>query len=189
MSDTVLSRRRFLAASGGVLMGTLAASSGAIALLAPSRSWALETQSLDTHQAKTLLQFSRHLYPHKTLDDAVYALVVKDLDTAAAADPQVRQLLIDGVAELDEKSKGDWLATGEGAQFARVKALEGSPFFSKVRGTAVVSLYSNDMAYAHFGYPGAKGDSGYLYRGFNDLTWLPDPPAADSGPIPDSKRS
>ena len=59
-----------------------------------------------------------------------------------------------------------------------------APFFTTVRTTAIVSLYSNDMAYAHFGYGAAQGDGGYLTKGFNDLAWLPNPPAAASGPIP-----
>ena len=52
--------------------------------------------------------------------------------------------------------------------------------------TAVVSLYDNDMAFAHFGYPGRKGDPGYIHRGFNDLHWLPDPPDGASGPVPET---
>ncbi|GAB3673036.1 tat (twin-arginine translocation) pathway signal sequence [Salinisphaera aquimarina] len=189
MSDIALSRRRFLAASGSVLVGTLAASSGAIALLAPSRSWAVELKSLSTHQSKTLLQFIRYLYPHDTLDDAVYALVVKDLDDGAAAEPATRKRLVEGVAHLDDATDGNWLAADDDARFEQVKALEGTPFFENVRGTAVVSLYSNELAYAHFGYPGPRGDSGYLYRGFNDLDWLPDPADEASGPIPNAKRS
>ena len=183
MSETVLSRRGFLKGSGAVLMGTLAASSGAIALITPSRSWALELRHLDEHQSRTLLQFSRHLYPHKTPDDAVYALVVKDLD-AAAEDKDTLALLTDGVKQLDAEADGRWLDLDADQRLAQVAALEGTPFFSKVRSTAVVSLYSNDMAYAHFGYPGPEGDPGYLHRGFNDLNWLPDPPADASGPIP-----
>ena len=54
-------------------------------------------QGLDTHQGEVLLQVTRQIYPHATLDDAVYALVVKDLDAKAKADPAVRQQLADGV--------------------------------------------------------------------------------------------
>lgn len=183
MTDTAISRRGFLKGSGAVLMGTLAATSGAIAVLAPSRSWALELKGLDAREGKTLLRFTRHLYPHETLDDAVYALVVKALDTAAS-EPQVQQLLSNGVEDLHEAAGGNWLALSEAEQLEYVKAIEGTPFFEKVRGTAIVSLYNNDMAFAHFGYPGAEGSAGYLQRGFSDLDWLPEPPAAASGPMP-----
>jgi len=188
MSDIALSRRRFLAAGGGLLMGTLAASSGAIALLAPTRSWAVELAHFDTHQSRTLLQMCRVLYPHDTLDDAAYALVVKDLDVAAD-DEAVRALLIDGVADLDSASADTWLAADPATRLAQIESIEGTPFFSTVRSTAVVSLYSSALSYAHFGYPGPQGDAGYLHRGFNDLDWLPDPPDSASGPIPDDSRA
>ncbi|SAK80169.1 hypothetical protein AWB79_05144 [Caballeronia hypogeia] len=177
-----LTRREFLRGTG-VLVGTIAATS-IFASLAPSRVWALEMQGLDTHQGEVLLQVTRQIYPHATLDDAVYALVVKDLDAKAKADPAVRQQLADGVKQLDAKTGSDWTKRSEHDRAQDVAALAGTPFFNTVRSTAVVSLYSNAMAYTHFGYGAAQGDGGYLYQGFNNLSWLPDPPAADSGPIP-----
>jgi hypothetical protein len=175
--------RRDLLKGTGVLIGTLAFSS-VLSTLAPSRAWALELQGLDTHQGQVILAFTRQLYPHATLDDAVYALVVKDLDAKAKADPAVRRQLADGVRQLDAKAGSNWLERASAAQTDDVAALAGSPFFNTVRSTAVVSLYSNTMAYAHFGYGASAGDGGYLTQGFNSLSWLPDPPPADSGPIP-----
>lgn len=184
MNDTAISRRSFLKGSGSILVGTLALASGPIAMLAPSTSWAVELDTLSKHDGATLLRFSRHLYPHETLEDAAYALVVKDLDAAAAGDPATAKLLSDGISALDKKAGGDWLKLSEAKQLELVKAIEDTPFFAKVRSTAVVSLYNNDLAFAHFGYPGAEGSAGYLRRGFNDLHWLPEPPPAASGPVP-----
>jgi hypothetical protein len=175
--------RRELLKGTGVLMGTLAASS-VLSAFAPSRAWALEMQGLDTHQGEVILAFTRQLYPHPTLDNAVYALVVKDLDAKAKADPAVRQQLADGVKQLDAQAGSDWLKRTPSDQAQDVAALAGTPFFNTIRGTAVVSLYANTMAYAHFGYGASEGDGGYLYKGFNSLSWLPNPPAAASGPIP-----
>jgi hypothetical protein len=177
-----LTRRELLKGSG-VLMGTLAFSS-VLSTLAPSRAWALELQGLDTHQGEVILAFTRQLYPHPTLDNAVYALVVKDLDAKAKADPAVRQQLADGVKQLDAQAGSNWLTRTPAAQAQDVAALEGSPFFNTIRSTAVVSLYSNTMAYAHFGYGASEGDGGYLTKGFNSLSWLPNPPPGASGPIP-----
>jgi hypothetical protein len=177
-----LTRREFLRGSG-VLVGTIAATS-IFASLAPSRVWALEMQGLDTHQGEVLLQVTRQIYPHATLDDAVYALVVKDLDAKAKADPAVRQQLADGVSQLDAKAGSDWTKRSAKDKTQDVVALAGTPFFNTVRSTAVVSLYSNPMAYEHFGYGASQGDGGYLHQGFNSLAWLPDPPAGASGPIP-----
>ncbi|WP_250510758.1 twin-arginine translocation signal domain-containing protein [Caballeronia sp. GACF4] len=177
-----LTRREFLRGSG-VLVGTLAVTS-VFASLAPSRVWALELQGFDTHQGEVLLAFTRQVFPHPTLDNAVYALVVKDLDAKAKADPAVRQQLADGIGKLDAGAGSDWTKRAAADQAKDVAALAGTPFFETIRSTAVVSLYSNAMAYAHFGYGASKGDGGYLYQGFNNLSWLPDPPVAASGPIP-----
>jgi hypothetical protein len=183
MQPTLPSRREFLKQGSGVIMGALVFSSGPIALLAPSKVWALELSSLDEPTGKALLKFARHLYPHDTMEDAVYAMVVKALDKDAA-DPDVKKLLVEGVASLDRAAGGDWIAKSSDRQLVAVKSLEGTPFFAKVRGTCVVALYDNPLAYAHFGYEGSSWEKGgYLHRGFNDLSWLPDPPP-DASPRP-----
>ena len=107
MFSRPLSRRVFLKASGGALVGTLAFASGPIALLAPSRSWAVTTEQFTTHESEALLQFTRHVFPHRDLEDAVYALVVKDLDRQADADPAILALLVMGGAP-DRQADGDW---------------------------------------------------------------------------------
>jgi len=177
-----MSTRREFIRTGCQLSGSLWLGSSAIAALAPTRAWALDLDVFDDKQGRTLMLLTRHIYPHDTLDDAVYALVVKDLDTAA--DAAVATLLVEGVAGLNKAAGGDWLATNAERQFDIVAALAGSPFFEKVRATAVVSLYNNELAFAHFGYEGSAFEKGgYLNRGFNDLTWLPSPPP-DASPAP-----
>ncbi|MGV8917711.1 MAG: tat (twin-arginine translocation) pathway signal sequence [Pseudomonas sp.] len=184
MSELKLDRRRFLQGSGGLLLGTLLFSSGPIALLAPSQSWALPMSALDTATGDRLLVMIRRIYPHDTMEDAVYAFSVKALDERAAKDPGVADQLKNGIAELNKQAGGDWLKIDEKRQVAILETMQDSPFFGLVRGVAVASLYGNELAYAHFGYEGAsfvKG--GYIHRGFNDLTWLPNPPA-DASPAP-----
>jgi len=189
MLDLDLTRRDFLKTSGTVLMGTLATTTGVLSVLAPSQTWALELTKLDKATGQTLLQATRHIFPHATLDDAVYALVVKDLDAAAAGNDDVAKLLTGGAAELNTGAGGDWLAADSDKQFAVIEKMAGSDFFEKIKGTAVVSLYNNEMAWAHFGYEGdAWKEGGYLTRGFDDLNWLPDPPA-DASPAAFSAKS
>lgn len=176
--------RRELLKGTGVLLGTLAMTS-TLAMFAPSRVWALELAHLNTHQGAVLLAMAKQLYPHKTLDDAVYALVVKDLDTKALHDAATHKQLVDGVRALDRKAPGsDWTKQPEAAQARDIAAIAGTPFFETVRSTTIVSLYSNVLAYQHFGYGASEGDGGYLFKGFNNLAWLPNPPEQDSGPIP-----
>jgi hypothetical protein len=182
-NDHPTATRRAFIGAGCRLTGTLWFGSSAIAALAPARGWALELEAFDAGQGATLMALTRHIFPHDTLDDAVYALVVKDLD-AAAADEEIATLLGDGIAGLDAAVGGDWLAAPAERQLEVVEVIAGGPFFRKIHGTAVVSLYNNELAFAHFGYEGSAFEKGgYLHRGFDDLTWLPTPPP-DASPAP-----
>ncbi len=174
------SRRAFLKGAI-VLTGTLSAGT-LLAALAPSRVWALEAQVLDKDQAQALLLMARRLYPHKDLPDAVYALLVKDIDEACA-DPAVRDMVVAGIKTLNQKAGGNWAAASAQQQLTVLESMQADPFFQKVRGQCVTALYDNQMAYKHFGYEGESwSKGGYIKRGFNDLTWLPDPPASASPP-------
>lgn len=174
-----LTRREFLRGSG-VLTGTLAAGS-VIAMLAPSRSWAVELKALTAAEGEALMKMGRVLYPHAKLDDAVYALLASDLDADAGKNADTLKLLREGVAALDQAAGGNFAKADPAKQLEVVKSIEGQPFFSTVRGKCITSLYNNDMAFAALGYPGASFDKGgYINRGFQDLKWLPDPPAAAS---------
>ncbi len=173
-----LTRREFLRGAA-VLTGVLAAGS-TLAVFAPSRAWALETTYLNQIQAETLLAMGKALYPHRDLPDAVYALLVKDMD-AQMGDAAQATLLADGVAKLNRQAKGAFSSLALDKQTALLQKMQADPFFQAVRGQCITSIYDNDMAYRHFGYEGevwSKG--GYLARGFDDLKWLPDPPQSAS---------
>ena len=170
-------RRTFLAASG-IVSGLLAAG-GPLSLLAPGRAWALEMKTLTSAQGATLMSMARTIAPHDGLEDAAYALVVKAIDAAAAADEHVRGLVTSGLAGLG----GNFASQTEAARIAALKTVERSEFFQFVRSSTLANLYSSALAYAHFGYEGeAFSKGGYLTRGFNDLHWLPEVPLEDSGP-------
>ncbi|CAG9181095.1 twin-arginine translocation signal domain-containing protein [Cupriavidus pinatubonensis] len=174
--------RRNLLKGTGVLMGTLVAGTP-LALLAPSTVWAVELKTLSKGEGETLLQMGRVLFPHDKLPDAVYALLVKDLDAAAATDPDVARQLRDGLASLDKLAGGSFLQANARKRLAAVKTLEGQPFFNTVRGKCVTSLYDNEMAFATFGYEGSAWEKGgYITRGFQDLKWLPALPIEASPP-------
>ena len=171
--------RRDLLRGAAMLVGTIAAGS-VLAELAPTRVWALELSHLSTQEGTTIVAFGKVLYPHKKLDTAVYALLAKDLD-AKAADPVVAAQLAKGTAALDAAAGGNFAAASDEAKLRAAKSLEGTPFFATVRGQCITSLYNNEMAFAHFGYPGPSWQKGgYIRRGFNDLSWLTNPPESAS---------
>lgn len=174
--------RRSLLRGSGLLLGTLAAGS-TLALLAPSRAWAVELKTLSSAEGDTLMKMGRVLYPHSKLPDAVYALLAKDLDASATSDIKTTTLLRSGITALDKAAGGNFAKATAAKQLAAVKSLEGTPFFAAVRGKCVTSLYDNDMAFAAFGYPGSAWEKGgYITRGFQDLKWLPEPSKEASPP-------
>jgi hypothetical protein len=184
VSSARVSRRHFL--KGSVVLSGLLAAGTPIALLAPSRAWAVALSHIDQNQADAIMVLARTLYPHKTLPDAVYALAVKDVD-AKATDPKTADVIKTGVAKLNDAASGKWNDTASLSDAQRTSIVEANqtdPFVQLVRGQCITSLYNNDMAFAHFGYEGeAFSKGGYVYRGFNDLTWLPNPPADASPPV------
>ena len=173
-----LDRRGFLQKTG-ILTGVLAAGSP-LALLAPSRAWAVDLTSLSTAEGTTLLAVARTIAPHDKLEDAAYAFVIRALDTGAAKDEALRKQLKDGVAALGPGFAG----APENERVEALRKLEATAFFQNLRVQTLQVLYSTPLAYAYFGYEGeAFSKGGYLQRGFNDLRWLPEVPPADSGPV------
>jgi hypothetical protein len=164
----------------GVLTGVIALGSP-LAALAPSRAWAVDLRALSSAQAAALLAMIRTIAPHDTLDNAAYALVVKAIDGGAVDSSGERTDLIAGIASLGE----GFALLPEDARVLRLKAIETGAFFQSVRTKTLMVLYSNPIAWAHFGFEGESySKGGYLLRGFNDLKWLPEVPLADSGAMP-----
>jgi hypothetical protein len=146
--------------------------------------WALQLALLPQDQSDTLVAFAQVLYPHANLPTAVYAMVPKDLDAKAEKDPKTASLIASGCADLDKAAGGSFAKAAPDVQLTAVKGGQGTDFFNLVRGQCITSIYNNDMAFAHFGYQGASwNQGGYLHRGFQDLTWLPNPPL-DASPKP-----
>jgi len=172
-------RRSFVRAVG-VLTGVIALESPLAALL-PSRAWAVELHVLSSAEAAALLAMIRTIAPHDTLDDAAYALVVKAVDGDAAASTGARSDLAAGLACLGE----EFAVKSEDGRVEQLRQIEAGAFFQSVRVKTLMVLYSNPIAWAHFGFEGESfSKGGYLLRGFNDLKWLPEVPLADSGPVP-----
>jgi len=174
-----LDRRGFLQKTG-ILTGVLAVGSP-LALLAPSRTWAVDLTSLSSAEGATLLAAARTIAPHDKLEDAAYAYVIRALDSAAAKDEMLRKQLQEGVASLGVRFAG----APESSRVEALRKVESTAFFQNLRVQTLQVLYSTPLAYAYFGYEGeAFSKGGYLQRGFNDLRWLPEVPEADSGPVP-----
>ena len=180
MTGNSIDRRDFLKTTTGVITGVLAAGSP-LALIAPSRAWAADLKHLTTAEGAALMAMARTIAPHDKLEDAAYAIVIQSVDADAGTDGVTLKLVRDGVATLG----GAFANAPENVRVDALKKIEQSPFFQTMRVKTLGVLYSTDMAYRYFGYEGeAFSKGGYLFRGFNDLRWLPEVPLADSGPVP-----
>ncbi len=172
-------RREFLAATGA-LTGIIAVGSP-LALIAPSRAWAVDLQALTSAEGATLMAMARTIAPHDKLDDSAYALVIRSIDADAAMNGATRMMLREGIQKLG----AGFARAGEPQRVQALMSLQSSTFFKTIRAKTLGTLYATPMAYAYFGYQGeAFSKGGYLYRGFNDLHWLPEVPLSDSGPLP-----
>jgi hypothetical protein len=175
-----LNRRDLLKTTTGLLTGWVVAGSP-LALIAPARAWAVDLTALSSSEGAALMNMARTIAPHDKLDDAAYALVVQSVDSDAAKDANAKKMIRDGLKGLGK----NFAASSESAQVEALKKIEPSAFFQMMRVKTLQVLYSSPIAYAYFGYEGeAFSKGGYLLRGFNDLRWLPEVPAEDSGPLP-----
>ncbi|MBF6558795.1 MAG: gluconate 2-dehydrogenase subunit 3 family protein [Candidatus Binataceae bacterium] len=175
-----MKRREFLQKGAIAVAGVAIATSGAAAV-SFAASWTAELKAFSEHEGETLLKMVREIFPHDRLADSYYIKVVHDLDQEAQATPASAQMMHDGIAQLDAGGAKKFAARSSAEQVAGLKRIETTPFFQKVRGIELVSLYNNPAVWKRFGYPGASYPfGGYLHHGFNDLKWLPDPPASAS---------
>jgi hypothetical protein len=176
-----MDRREFLKKSAIVAAGTAAAASGVTLAGYAADETAPKLTVLDTHEAATILKIARQIFPHDQLPDSCYARVVDDLDAEAAKTPATAKLLHDGVKQLDSAQTAKFIELSSDEQVTALKRIQDSPLFQKVHSTEVVSLYNNHDVWKRFGYPGASYQiGGYIHHGFNDLSWLPNPPESAS---------
>lgn len=175
-----LNRRELLKTTTGLLTGWVVAGSP-LALIAPARAWAVDLAVFTSAEGTSLMSIARTIAPHDKLDDAAYALVVQALDADVGKDASTRKMFGEGLAALGV----GFAASSESERVETLKKIESSAFFQMMRLKTLQVLYSSPIAYAYFGYEGeAFSKGGYLFRGFNDLRWLPEVAAEDSGPLP-----
>jgi hypothetical protein len=172
-NDVSLSRRSLLKGATAAAFMVSAA-----AIINPIEAWGLEVKALKPESMQTLIQMARDIYPHDRIADRFYAIALKEYDTKSASDATLKSLIEEGVAKLDHLAKErhgtryvdvSW----EAQRTAILREIEKDPFFQKVRGGLVVSLYNQKEVWPLFGYQGESAvHGGYLDRGFDDITWL-----------------
>jgi hypothetical protein len=175
---TRVRRREFL--RGAATVPPAAAVAAAGLTIGPDAAWAGDLRALQPQTMTLLARAARDIFPHDRLADRYYIAAVLPYDDKAATDKVLKALLDDGAAQLDAEARRrygrDYIRLGSEEQRVEVlKAVENTPFFQKLRGDLVVSLYDQKEVWPKFGYEGSSYEhGGYLHRGFNDLDWLPE---------------
>jgi TAT (twin-arginine translocation) pathway signal sequence len=165
------SRRGFLRGSAATVAAVAVSGTSLLASAA-------ETAGLSAEESRTLLKFTRDLFPHDRLDDSFYAKAIAPLQDEAAKDAAAHQVLSEGVAQLNAAttaSAGKPYAdiTDESVRVAAIKKIDGGAFFTKVYSGTMTPLYNQPELWPKFGYEGPSSQQGgYLHRGFSDIDWL-----------------
>lgn len=172
-----VNRRGFLGGSGLAAIGVTVVPITALTM-SPASLYAQTFTALGADVGKTLIRIARDVYPHDKLGDKYYAAAVATYEGAAAKDPAVKSLLVDGVAALDASATsahGQRYAdvADEAKRVALLRKIESTPFFQRIRGDLVMGLYNSKEVWPLLGYEGSSAEKGgYLTRGFNDIDWL-----------------
>ncbi|GEL24265.1 hypothetical protein PSU4_32190 [Pseudonocardia sulfidoxydans NBRC 16205] len=131
---------------------------------------------LSEHERTTLVDLLRVAFPHDRFPVGPYQRTALAVVDAAAGNPRLHGLLLQGLADLDtQREVGFSNLDVETAQLV-LRGIADTPFFTAVLDVAIVALYDDHEVWEILGYEGPSYDKGgYIDRGFNDLDWLPDP--------------
>ncbi|ODU01963.1 MAG: hypothetical protein ABS81_19115 [Pseudonocardia sp. SCN 72-86] len=131
---------------------------------------------LSDEQRTTLVDLLRAAFPHDRFPVGPYRRTASAVVDAAAANPRLHALLLQGLDDLDtQREVGFSTLDAETAQLV-LRGIADTPFFLAVLDVAVVALYDDHEVWEILGYEGPSYDKGgYIDRGFDDLDWLPDP--------------
>lgn len=173
LTDKAISRRQLLTDSTRLLAG-LSASSILSFPVTTNAAGETKFKSLNKHQIKTITQMSRHMFPHKVLDESYYLAVAQHLDRQATNKKELVKLLGGGISDMDEVTGKAWISLSDSERIRIMKAMEKEAFFALIQNTCIDVLYRHPDVWKLVGYEGSSFEhGGYLHRGFNDIDWLP----------------
>lgn len=159
--------------------GTAAAAAGGLPMMFVPNA-ALAEEALGSDAFRTIVQVARDIFPHDQFEDELYANAVGVYAEQVKSNGDLKKLMLDGVAKVNAdaeakfgKAYADVAEESDRVQILQAIAQAKDPFFGKLRGDLVVSLYNQPAVWAKLGYQGASAQhGGYINRGFNDQDWM-----------------
>jgi hypothetical protein len=113
------------------------------------------------------------LAPNKRFTAAQYQRQAAILQQRMLSNAGLRDGLVQGMDRLNTASDKPFLQQTEDAQRDLLRKQAGTPFWV-VMGNPAVGIYNNPEIWPLIGYEGpAFEKGGYLFRGVNDIAWLP----------------
>ena len=159
--------------------GTAAAAAGGLPMMFVPNA-AIAEEALGSDAFKTIVKVARDIFPHDRFEDELYANAVGVYADQVKSNADLKKLMLDGVAKVNAEAKSkfgkDYASVAKESD--RVKILEAmakakDPFFGKLRGDLVVSLYNQPAVWVKLGYQGSSAEhGGYINRGFSDQDWM-----------------
>lgn len=160
-----LSRRRLLGLGSSAVLTV-----GALSILPEALT---HTSSLDP-AVITLATVVHDMFPHRIVPHSVFIKFAES--QFADTDGSKNQMLRRGVEDLEKRAGGNYSKLDDTARLQLLRSIVGTEFFSSVRFAALIALYSDVSVVRLFGYEGPSWEQGgYLTRGYDDLSWLPNP--------------
>ncbi|MCI9888120.1 hypothetical protein JT358_06555 [Micrococcales bacterium 31B] len=136
----------------------------------------MATPATPAADAAALSRIVRAIYPHPKVPDGPYLRSAEAIIASVADSTQDYTVIAEGVRSLEGVLGTPVVAAEAEPLTAALTAAQQTAFFRLVQSSSVVTLYSDPETWEVLGYEGPSFDKGgYLTRGFNDLSWLPEP--------------
>jgi len=163
-----ISRRQFTRCLGH---GTLAL--GAISGFGTTGFQVFADASGDS-ATEALTQYAYLIMPLLGPEHAVYRAVADKVTGQASQAPEIASLMESGMAALEAAGRGGWLQLPMQDKVQVIGNLSATPFFGYLRWITSEVVMRDPSLWQSVGYQGSAIEhGGYLYRGFDDIDWLP----------------
>lgn len=161
-------------------------------MILPAKYPELNALELSDEARQILTKIIRVAFPHPNFPDGPYERMTQKIIDASDKSRWFRMALTQGLMTLESLTEEHFLDLPEDRALAVLKRIADLEFFAFIRRTTVLNLYNDPEVHAALGYEGESfSKGGYINRGFNDLSWLPEPRIEESeetltetGPLP-----
>ncbi|TRZ99602.1 MAG: hypothetical protein D4R84_01630 [Rhodocyclaceae bacterium] len=151
----------------------------------PSLAGAAAVKSIVSRDVAVLRLLCRRILPLRRIGERSYDQVIRTLQAQAGSNPELARLLADGSAQMRKDLGRGWRNAKAPVLTDYLRRVEATHYFKALHDATLFTLINQPTVWAATGYEGESfSKNGYLGRGFNDLKWLPEPPASVMGPVP-----